>query len=310
MKRLAVLLVLAAPARADTLVDHVEGVTTDAQGQAERFTGMVISPEGKVVRLLHRGDKRPDTVTYMVDGKGAVLVPGMVDSHASVMALGLSTLLLDLSPARSLTEAQARVGAWAAAHPDKPWVMGQGWDALGWNLPREPGAADLDAVVADRPVLLLDAEGEAGWANSAALKAAGLAGKAQPAGLLRDAALAQLRKAAPQPRPEDRDLAFAAAQTMLIERGITAVADMGTGIADWQTYRRAGDLGQLRLRIVAYAGSLDDMVLIAGPAPTPWLYGDRLRLSGLSLVLDGPLAMRTAASVSYTHLTLPTNREV
>ena len=53
---------------------------------------------------------------------------------------------------------------------------------------------------------------------------------------------------------------------------------MGTSIEDWQTYRRAGDLGTLSLRIVAYAAEVDDMVLMAGPGPTPWLYDDRLRL--------------------------------
>jgi len=73
------------------------------------------------------------------------------------------------------------------------------------------------------------------------------------------------------------------------------VADMGATIEDWQTYRRAGDLGRLRLRIVAYAVDTDAMALIGGPGPTPWLYDDRLRLNGVSLTLDGALAARGAA---------------
>ena len=59
----------------------------------------------------------------------------------------------------------------------------------------------------------------------------------------------------PPPRPEDRDAALAKAQQLLLAQGITAVADMGTTIEDWQAYRRAGDLGRLNLRIVAYAAS-------------------------------------------------------
>ncbi|MBS1240081.1 MAG: putative metal-dependent hydrolase, partial [Proteobacteria bacterium] len=72
------------------------------------------------------------------------------------------------------------------------------------------------------------------------------------------------------------------------------VADMGIGIEDWQSYRRAGDAGNLRIRIMAYAGSVDDMVLIAGPGPSPWLYDDRLRLEGIKLYIDGALGSRGA----------------
>lgn len=290
-KHIALFLALCTPAQADTLVDHVEGLTLDAGGQVERFTGMVITADGKVSRLLHRGDKRPERPDYLIDGKGSVLLPGMIDSHAQVMALGLSTLLLDLSPAKSAAEAQARLAAYAAAHPDRPWIIGLAWDVDGWGA---PAIAQADAVATGRPVLLLDADGESGWANGAALIAAGLpAGKSSVP--LQNAALAQVRKAVPQPRPEDRDLAFAAAQQGLLERGVTAVADMGTTITDWQTFRRAGDAGQLRIRIMAYAGSVDDMVLIGGPGPTPWLYDDKLRLNGLHLVLDGTLGARSAA---------------
>ena len=85
----------------------------------------------------------------------------------------------------------------------------------------------------------------------------------------------------PPPRPEDRDLALGTLQTQLLARGITTVTDMGTTIEDWQTYRRAGDAGRLTIRIIGYAGGLANMVLIGGPGPTPWLYGDHLRLVGL-----------------------------
>ncbi len=94
-----------------------------------------------------------------------------------------------------------------------------------------------------------------------------------------------------RPRPEDRDQALIDIQKLLLERGITAVTDMGTTIADWQAYRRAGDAGTLALRILAYAGSADDMVLIAGPRPTPWLYDDRLRLNGLNIAFNAAPAM-------------------
>jgi predicted amidohydrolase YtcJ len=106
---------------------------------------------------------------------------------------------------------------------------------------------------------------------------------------------AQVGQAMPAPRPEDRDVALGKVQRLLAAQGITAVADMGTTIEDWQTYRRAGDKGGLYLRIMAYAADIPTLALIAGPRPTPWLYDDRLRAGGLHLVLDGPFETRSAA---------------
>ena len=185
------------PAHADTLIDNVNGVTLDRDGRVERFTGLLVGEDGRIEQVLQRADKRPGKVDFKVDGKGRVMIPGLIDSHVRLMPLGLS--------------------------------------------------------------LLTDAQPNA------------------------------------QPRPEDRDQALAKAQQALLARGITAVADMGTTIEDWQTFRRAGDLGTLNIRIMAYAEGVDAMILIGGPAPTPWLYGDRLRLNGLKLTLDGPLLSRSAA---------------
>lgn len=87
----------------------------------------------------------------------------------------------------------------------------------------------------------------------------------------------------PPPRPEDRDLALATLQPLLLARGVTTVIDMGTTIEDWQAYRRAGDEDRLAIRVLAYAAGTGAMTLIAGPRPTPWLYEDHLRLAGVSL---------------------------
>ena len=302
-------LALAAPARADTLVDHVEGLTIGTDGQVDRFTGLVIGDDGRIRQVLRRGDKRPERPTYKLDGKGRFLIPGLIDSHGHVTGLGFAALTLDLSDTRSLAEALARVSAYARAHPDRPWIIGRGWNQELWPEKRFPTAAELDAVVADRPVWLTRVDGHAGWANARALAAAGvtaatrdpaggrieqLAGS-KPAGVLVDTAMELVDSKVPAPRPEDRDLALAEAQNILLSRGVTAVADMGTTIEDWQAYRRAGDLGTLRVRIMAYAGGTEQMSLIGGPGPSPWLYDDRLRLNGVKLYVDGALGSRGAS---------------
>ena len=287
----AVGLLAAIAARADTLLDNVDGVSLDAKGTVTRFTGVLIGSDGRIVQVLASGDKRPATVEQRVDGKGRVALPGLIDSHVRLIDLGLGTLALDLSDTRSLRDVQFKLGAYALAHPDRPWIVGSGWNHELWDRRELPTAADLDAVVADRPVWLIGTDGKFGWANSKALEAAGVGNST---GVMTGAARAQVEKAVPPPRPEDRDLALARAQELLLSRGITAVADMGTTIEDWQAYRRAEYLGTLRLRIMAYAGGVEAMTLIGGPGPTPWLYNDRLRLNGVVLRLDGALASRQA----------------
>ena len=205
----AVAFAFAAPLQADVLVDNVDGLTLAGDGAVQRFSGLLIDDNGRIQQIFQRGDKRPARADYRLDGKGRVLMPGLIDSHVELMKLGFSRI-----------------------------------------PPSSPGA---------------------------------------------------------RPRPEDRDQALVEAQKVLLERGITAVVDMGTTIEDWQTYRRAGDLGTLYLRIIAYAAGSEAVTLIGGPGPTPWLYDDRLRLNGLHIVLDGPLEARQAA-LKAPYADMPTAR--
>lgn len=308
---IAALLLATAPslALADTLVDNVSGETIGPDGRVQTFSALVFDDAGVIKAIYRPGEKKPPKgIQYHVDGKGRIMLPGLIDAHAHVMQLGFAALTLDLSDTKSLAEALERIKSYAAEHPDRPWIIGRGWNQESWGLGRFPTAAELDAAVADKPVWLERVDGHAGWANGAALKAAGVTAQTKdpagghlertaagaPAGVLVDAAQALVARVVPAPRAADRDVALATAQRLLFRRGVTAVADMGTSIEDWQAYRRAGDRNALYIRIMAYAAGVDQMALIAGPGPTPWLYQDRLRLNGVKLYMDGALGSRGA----------------
>ncbi len=301
------LLGFARTAWADSLVDNANGYTLTASAEVQRFTGLVVGNDGRVVRLLQKGDKRPDRPDFRLDAKGRTLLPGLIDAHGHVMGLGFGLLTLDLSDTRSLEEAKAKIAAYAAEFPNRKWIIGSGWNQVTWGLGRFPTAADLDAVVADRPVWLTRVDGHAGWANSAAMKAAGVTARtatpeggrieklgASPSGVFVDRAMSLIARAVPPPLPRDRDLALARAQEALAKLGITAIADMGTSVDDWLTFRRAGDAGKLRVRIVSYAAGIDPALAIAGSGPTPWLYDGRLRMVGIKLFVDGALGSQGA----------------
>jgi predicted amidohydrolase YtcJ len=306
---LAGALLLPVPALADTLIDNVNGISVDRAGHVSRFAALVIDDHGRIAQVLSRYDKPPRT-DYKVDGKGRTLMPGMIDAHLHVMELGLSLLTLDLSGTKSLAEAQAKIAEYAKSHPDAPWIVGRGWNQETWLLGRFPTAAEIDAVVSDRPVWLGRVDGHAAWANSLALAAGGvtaktadpaggrierIAGTQKPAGVLVDNAQALIDGKVPPPRPQDRDVALFEAQKVLERNGVTAVGDMDCTIENWMAYRRAGDTGRLQIRLMSYADNVADMILIGGTGPTPWLYDDRLRLNGIGeLYSDGALGSRGA----------------
>ena len=304
---LSATLLMPGSARADALIDNVNGLTLDKDGQVIRFSGLQLSLDGRVTKLLLARDKRPERPDWRQDMKGRVLLPGFVDAHGHMMELGFRALELDLSQTKSLDEAKARIAAYAAANPDKKWILGGGWNQESWGLGRFPTAADLDAVVSDRPVFLSRADGHASWANSAAMKLAGVTLKStapaggriekaggQPSGVFVDAAQQLIDKVIPQPTGKDRNGAFLKAQSILLGDGITAVADMGTTLDEWLTYRRMGDTDALRIRIMSYGSGVDTAVQIGATGPTPWLYNGRLRLVGVKLYADGALGSRGA----------------
>ena len=145
-------------------------------------------------------------------------------------------------------------------------------------------------------------------ANSVAMQAAGITAKTadppggrierdakgRPTGLFVDNARALIMNVVPKPQPRERDAALAKAQEMLLGFGITATCDMATSADDWAVMRRAGDRGDLRVRLVTYAFGLEPLISIAGTGPTPWLYDGHLRMIGLKLFADGALGSRGA----------------
>jgi len=109
-----------------------------------------------------------------------------------------------------------------------------------------------------------------------------------------DAAKALVERVVPQPSAKDMNAAFLQAQLTLLGQGITAVGAMSVSLDDWMTFRRIGDAGNLRVRLMVYADGVDTTVRIGGTGPTPWLYDGRLRLNGAKLYTDGALGSRGA----------------
>lgn len=291
---------LATAANADTLIDNANGIQVDASGHISRFAGLLIGDDGKVARLVRSDEPRPAAANH-IDAAGRTLLPGLIDAHGHVMGLGQAASILDLTATRSLEELQQRLKDYAAANPGDPWLLGRGWNQELWTVKRFPTAADLDAIVPGRPVVLERVDGHALVANSAAMRAADVtaqtpapSGGTIDRGLFVDNAMELIGAKVPRATPAQRDAWLAKAQAILIGYGITATADMGTAPEDWAALRRAGDAGTLSVRIMSYGSGLEGAKAISPTGPTAWIYGDRLRMAGVKLYDDGALGSRGA----------------
>ena len=289
---------LATSAAADTVIDNVNGIQVGADGKLRRFPGLLFGDDGKVIRLLGSKEARLN-VERRIDGGGRTLLPGLIDAHGHVLDLGMTQMTVQLTGTSSIADLQARLRDFAAAHPDDAWILGFGWNQELWPNKRFPTAADLDAVVSDRPVVLERVDGHAVVVNGAAMKAAGVTAQtAAPSGgriengLFVDAARGLIDKAIPLRTPAQSDQALAKAQEQLVAVGITGVGSMSTSIADWEAMKRAGSAGTLNVRLMVYLSGTESLAAV--PSPTPWLQGDRLRAVGIKLFADGALGSRGA----------------
>ncbi len=110
--------------------------------------------------------------TRQVDAGGASVLPGFIESHLHLFMGGTELAHLQLLGVQGEAALRSAIHAYAAANPDRAVIVGQACDytILGRPLTRH----DLDAILPDRPVILLAADHHTAWANTAALDAAGI----------------------------------------------------------------------------------------------------------------------------------------
>src|SRR5918994_1962084 len=254
------------------------------------------------------GLRGPATRVLALDG--GLVLPGFADAHVHTAAGGLELTQCDLHGVEP-EEYPATVARYAAEHPDLGWVLGGGWvmDAFGTAGPH---LAALDAVVADRPVMLESTDGHSAWVNSRALELAGITqatpdpprgrierdAAGEPTGALHEAAQGLVADLAPQPTPAEWEAAIERGQAHLHRLGITAWQDAAVEPEMLAAYRAVADRGRLTGRAVAALR----WEVEAGQAQLPGLVErrqagtvGRLRAGAVKIFADGVFENRTAA---------------
>ena len=110
--------------------------------------------------------------TEKIDLAGKMLLPGFFSAHEHLIASGWMGLGVKLGGGKSKDDYLRLVKEYADANPDEQFIRGLGWNVTLMGDP--PTAADLDAVVPDRPVMLQDYTVHDMWMNSKAMEMGGV----------------------------------------------------------------------------------------------------------------------------------------
>ncbi len=254
--------------------------------------------------------------TEVIDLAGGLLSPGFVDAHVHAVQGGLERNRCDLSEGSTRQDYLATIKAYAAANPELPWILGGGW-AMSAFPGGTPSAADLDTVVADRPVFLPNRDHHGAWVNSRALELAGITRETpdpphgrferdadgRPSGTLHEGAMIVVARLAPDTTPEDYYRALLTAQTYLHSLGVTgwqdAIVGAYAGMEDpGPTYLRAAQRGDLTAHVVGalwWDRDLGEEQVASLVARREEYTSGRFRATSVKVMQDGVAENGTAA---------------
>jgi predicted amidohydrolase YtcJ len=257
----------------------------------------------------------------IVDMKGRIVLPGLIDCHIHLFDLAFSEDGVNLFGSSSIEEIKERIRKYLASEPRRfsrkdRWVIGRGWEQDKFSERRFPSKEDLDEVVAENPAIMVRICGHVAVLNSVALEMLQRRGTrvipdrdllptgtdGLPTGLVKEAALGKTWALVPQPPLSEYKTMFLRAQAACIRRGISGAHCILSG--EWKKELRSiaeiEKEGNLKIRLVIFlpVDSLKEFEMKffqtkRGSLTLP--KGERFAVRGFKLFADGSLGARTAA---------------
>ena len=293
--------------------------TLDAR---DRVVDTLVVRGGRIVFAGQCGDVNVPAGEPEIDLRGQAVLPGLVDAHGHLMHLARLRLVLDVAGLASEEDCAARVAARAAGAGPHEWIGGRGWDQNRWPGARFPTRASLDRAAPHHPVALVRVDGHVIWANTAALRAAGIDrhttdppggrlerdANGEPTGVLVDTAQELIRRVEPRPSAAQMEDAVRGAIADCLAVGLTGVHEMGADLDALAAYRQLVTAGQFPFRNHVALKGADAAAWQAALEGGPAVFGDgRLVVPAVKLMADGALGSRGAA-MHAPYCDDPTNR--
>jgi len=274
--------------------------------------------DGKFVAIGADSDILPlaGPETRRVDFGGKTVVPGFIDAHIHLAALGKTILCqADLHGVSDIDELLGRL-ADHAAHSDREWIEGRGFDQEFLAGHHWPTRADLDRVSTTCPIMITRICGHAVVANSTALARIHPSARAagdEVTGRYTEESIGAFYHHIPGLSEAEMEEGIRRASCILLRTGITAVGtllDEGVHGVQMGAYGRLHRRGSLPIRVTAMPPERTVSVLHENGIATG-LGDDWLRYGGAKFFSDGSLGARTALlTESYADEDRPDNRGI
>ncbi|SRR5579871_757140 len=277
IRRIVFLTAVAVAAQApDLILVNGKIVTLDdkrPQAQALAASGGKISAVGSDAEIR----KLAGPSTTVIDLKGALAVPGLIEGHGHFTALGESLMVLDLRGAHTWDDIVAQVGAAVKKAKPGDWIIGRGWHQEKWDKPPVPNVHGfpvheaLSKVSPANPVVLSHASGHAVFVNAAAMKAAGITRETKdpdggevardsggnPTGLLNERAQALINaarsaaesKLTPSEREANARRQIELAAQDALSKGLTTFQDAGSPFPTLERMRKMAAEKKIGIRL-------------------------------------------------------------
>ena len=285
----------------------------DSREEAVAIKGDLIIAVGKSEEISHFAGPN----TRIIDLRRRLLTPGLIDSHIHAASGGpYSKYALDLSypKIKSIAEIVGAVKERVKiASSSDEWIKGVGWDEALFAEKRYITRWDLDPVSPKNPVVLTHTSGHFVVANSAALKLAGIdqstpqpkggtivkeENSGEPTGILKELASNLMEKHSPRWSVHQLEEGIKYLCQELVKVGVTSIKDGCTleglereAVSAYSSLARSG-----KLKVRAYmlwqvksAKELDEIKDYLS-----YQVGDRFRMGGIKIFMDGSLMGRTA----------------
>ena len=298
---------------ATTLVHNFSGYQATEQS-LKQFNTLVFD-QGKV---LATGDYAALSEQYpkakKIDAGGKVLLPGLIDAHGHVLGLGQLQQQLDLRDL-DLPQTLQAIERFSHEQQSGEWLVGRGWNQVLWPGKQFPTRQQLDALDIDQPIWLRRIDGHAGWANSAAMKRAGITRattapsggeiiwdeNGEPSGVLVDNAMALIESVIPKPTLQEEKAALSTAFDLALSLGLTGVHDAGVEKQTLQAYRQLAAEKAIPLRVYPMLSADDKHLPEMLDAGYVGAADEKLYVRSVKVYADGALGSRGAALLRPYH---------
>ncbi len=259
----------------------------------------------------------------VVDLTGATVLPGLTDSHTHVFGLGALLDQVNLVDVATEEEAVALIVERAKSVPKGEWIIGRGWDEGAWAN-AYPDKVLLTAAVPDHPVFMDSLHGFGGWANQAALDAAGITAETEvpvggemrlgsdgePSGLFINQGVDMLRAAVPEPSRETVTKQLLLGLNQMAADGYTTVHDAGLDTTAMSILEELEAADKLKVRVYAMLSLRDEDLIRKWIKKGPDKDTDSmLTTRTVKAYYDGALGSR-GARLLYDYSDMPGHRGI